>query len=238
MIFNAAFLALKRLITPEFRWLAWKSLGLTLLLLVFIWFGVEEFFSSFIWPWVEIWLPGLPQWLAWGNLIGAVAFGIGLAAILAVLIAPIIILVGGFFIDDAAEIIEREDYPDDPQGQAMPLARALAISGRFLLLSLIGNLIALILLLVPGVNMIAFVVINGYLIGREYFEFAAARLRQLDDARRFYKDNAATVFLGGLVIGVFLSIPILNVLTPLFAAGMMTHLHKFLSVQQIAESKV
>jgi CysZ protein len=34
------------------------------------------------------------------------------------------------------------------------------------------------------------------------------------------------VFLGGLVIAAFMAIPILNLLTPLFAAAMMVHLHK------------
>ena len=33
----------------------------------------------------------------------------------------------------------------------------------------------------------------------------------------------------GLVISAFLAIPVVNLLTPLFAAGMMVHLHKLLS---------
>jgi uncharacterized protein involved in cysteine biosynthesis len=41
---------------------------------------------------------------------------------------------------------------------------------------LVGNIIALMLLLVPGVNIVAFFLVNGYLLGREFFEFAAMRL--------------------------------------------------------------
>ncbi|MGO8264031.1 hypothetical protein ACC763_38070, partial [Rhizobium ruizarguesonis] len=40
----------------------------------------------------------------------------------------------------------------------------------------------------------------------------------------------ATV-LGELVIALFLAIPIVNLLTPLFAAGMMVHLHKLVSAK-------
>ena len=36
-------------------------------------------------------------------------------------------------------------------------------------------------------------------------------------------------FLAGLVIAGFLAVPLLNLVTPLFAAAMMVHLHKMLS---------
>jgi CysZ protein len=39
------------------------------------------------------------------------------------------------------------------------------------------------------------------------------------------------VFLGGLVIAAFLAVPLLNLLTPLFAAAMMVHLHKAISAR-------
>ena len=40
---------------------------------------------------------------------------------------------------------------------------------------LLVNIVALFLLLIPGVNLIAFYLGNGYLLGREYFELAAMR---------------------------------------------------------------
>jgi CysZ protein len=36
------------------------------------------------------------------------------------------------------------------------------------------------------------------------------------------------VFLAGLVVAAFLAVPLLNLLTPLFAAAMMVHLHKMI----------
>jgi CysZ protein len=55
------------------------------------------------------------------------------------------------------------------------------------------------------------------------------RHRPPAEARLFRAKHAGTVFLAGLVLAAFLAVPILNLLTPLFAAGMMVHLHKKLS---------
>lgn len=229
MIIYSALRSLQRIFTAPYRSMLWKSLSLTLGLLILLWFMLRGIFLSWVWPWVESFLPGLPNWTGWFGMIGIIIFSLGLAFVMALFIAPITAMVGGFFMDDAAEIIEKEDYPNDPPGKAITFGRSLAIALRFLGLSVIGNIIALILYFIPGVNIISFYVINGYLLGREYFEFAAARQRGEEDAHNFYKANSFTVFLSGIIIALFLSIPILNLLTPLFAAAFMTYLHKSLS---------
>ena len=43
------------------------------------------------------------------------------------------------------------------------------------------------------------------------------------------KQNAAAVFTAGLVIAAFVSIPIVNLATPLFGMAFMVHMHKRLS---------
>ncbi|AQS42375.1 MAG: Etoposide-induced EI24 protein [Candidatus Tokpelaia hoelldobleri] len=234
MLFDSILLALKRLVTPQFRSMLWKSLGLTVLMLVLAWLGLRTLFYTTLAPWLATFFPDMPAWFHWFGVVGtflfALVFGIGLATALAFLIAPLTALVGSFFIDEAADIIEKKNYRTDKPGKAMPLGRALLIAFRFLGLSLLGNAFVLLcLLFAPGLHMIAFLVINGYLLGREYFEFAAVRLRPEKQAKQFYQKNALTVFLGGLAIAVFLSIPLLNLLTPLFAAALMVHLHKKLS---------
>ncbi|RYF69867.1 MAG: cysteine biosynthesis protein CysZ, partial [Comamonadaceae bacterium] len=42
-------------------------------------------------------------------------------------------------------------------------------------------------------------------------------------------DNAATIFTAGLFIAAFVSIPIVNPATPIFAMAFMVHMHKRLS---------
>ena len=110
----------------------------------------------------------------------------------------------------------------------MAIGETISYSLKFLAIVLVGNLFALLLLLVPGVNLIAFFVVNGYLLGREYFEFAALRHHSPQDARKLRSRHSTTVFFAGLVIAGFLSVPLLNFLTPFFAAGMMVHLYKMI----------
>ena len=229
MIIDAALNALKRLLTPEFRSVFWKTLGLTLLLLVGLWVSVRQIFFTFAWPWLEQLLPGLPDWAGWLGIVAAIAAGLGLALVLALMIAPITALVAGLFLDDVAEIIEREDYPGEPAGTPLPLARSVFVSLKFLGVVILGNIVALFLLFVPGINLIAFFVINAYLLGREFFEFAAMRHRTETEAKALRSHYGVTVFLAGLLIAGFMAIPIVNLLTPLFAATMMVHLHKAIS---------
>ncbi|MCX2695575.1 MULTISPECIES: sulfate transporter family protein [Ochrobactrum] len=232
MIIEAALKALKRLPTPEFRSVLWKTLGLTLLLLVGLWVTIRQIFFTLAWPWMEQILPGMPDWAGWLGIVAAIVAGLGLALVLALMIAPVTALVAGIFLDDVADVVEREDYPGEPQGTALPLGRAVVASLKFLGVVILGNIIALLLLFVPGVNLIAFFVINAYLLGREFFEFAAMRYRSEAEAKALRSQYGVTVFLAGLVIAAFLAIPLLNLLTPLFAAAMMIHLHKAISAKE------
>ncbi|SCX26348.1 sulfate transporter family protein [Agrobacterium rosae] len=229
MIFGAARDAFKNLFAPETRSVFWKSLGLTILVLVGLWFAIRGIFIWLALPWLDSLVPSMPEWAGWMSFILAIIAGIGLALALALLISPVTAVIAGLFLDDVAEVIEKKDYPNDPQGTAMPLAQAIPSSLKFFGIVILGNLIALMLLLVPGVNLIAFFLVNGYLLGREFFEFAAMRFRTPEDARAFRAKHGTTVFMAGLVIAAFLAIPFLNLLTPLFAASLMVHLHKSIS---------
>jgi CysZ protein len=229
MILDAARLSLLNLLAPETRTVFWKTLGLTLLALVAIWFAFREVFVLYLWPWFAAFFPALPDWTGWLTFVAAVLAGIGLALALALLIAPITALIAGLFLDDVAEVVEKRDYPTEVPGKAMPLGLAMLGSIQFLGVVILGNIAALIMLFIPGINLIAFFLVNGYLLGREFFEFAAMRFRSPTEARAFRSKHGSTVFLAGLLIAGFLAIPIINLLTPLFAAGLMVHLHKNLS---------
>jgi CysZ protein len=84
---------------------------------------------------------------------------------------------------------------------------------------------------VPGVNIAAFFLVNGYLLGREYFEAAAMRFRPPEEARALRRRHGVTVFLAGLIVALVLAVPILNLVTPLFATAFMAHLHKRLAAR-------
>ncbi len=229
MILDAARLSLANLFAPETRSVFWKVLGLTILALVALWFAVREVFIWLALPWIDTLMPGTPVWAGWLTFVLGIFASLGLALALALLLAPVTALIAGFFLDDVADVIEKRDYPNEPPGRPLPLGEAVAGSLKFLGVVILGNLLALVLLLVPGVNLVAFFLVNGYLLGREFFEFAAMRYRAPAEARLFREKHRSTVFLAGLLLAGFLAVPFVNLLTPLFAAGLMVHLHKRLS---------
>jgi CysZ protein len=228
VILDAARAAAGNLFSPEFRSVFLKTLGLTLLALVALWFGIESLLEWLAWPWLHTLLPGLPSWAGW---LGGIIAGIVLAMGLALLIAPVTAIVAGLFLDDIAEVVERTGYPGDPPGRALPALQSLVLAIKFFGVVILGNILALLLLLVPGINIAAFFIVNGYLLGREFFEFAAMRFRPEAEAKALRRKHAGTVFLAGLVIAALLAVPLLNLLTPLFAAALMVHLHKAVSMR-------
>lgn len=228
MILHAASAAFSRLLTPSFRQVLWKSLGLTIASLVGVWFALRGLFEWLATPWISQYTLGLPEWTGAFGVFSSIVAGLALSLALGLLIAPVTALVAGFFLDDVAEVIETEDYPDHPKGRALPLSEAIIHALKFFGVVVAGNLFALLLLLVPGINVMAFFLVNGYLLGREYFEFAAMRFRTAQEARALRRQHKFTVLMSGFLIAVMLSVPILNLLTPLFAAAMMVHVHKAL----------
>ena len=232
MIFTSAAHAFSDIFSAPFRAVLWKTLGLTAAVLIGLWFAIGYIAEWMAVPFLSHLFPQDASWAdAAGTLAGFLA-GLALALLLAFLIAPISALIASLFLDDVAEVVERETYPEVPEGRAMALVPGLLASVKFLGVVVLGNLLAFALLLVPGINIAAFFLVNGYLLGREYFEFAAMRYRSQDEAKALRARYRTTVFFGGLVVAAFLAVPLLNLLTPLFAAAMMVHLHQRVSKKE------
>ena len=223
MVIESARLAASELLKPSFRTVLLKSIGLTILLFIGAWIGLEYAFSTFAAPYLGSW-PWVTTAVLW--LLGAGVFiGAGF------LLAPVTALFAGLFLDDAAEHVERNHYPDERSGEAVPLMRSLWLTIRFTLLVLFSNLVALLLVLLPGINVAIFFLLNGYLLGREYFMFAAMRFRPEEEAAKLRSYYSTHVFMAGLIIAGFMAVPVLNLATPVFAAAMMVHLHKALAAK-------
>jgi len=210
--------SLLQIFTPPFRATLLKSLALTVGLLIVVWLALDRLLVSL----VQIG----PSWLATAL---SILLGLGLLVGLAFLLAPVTSLVASFFLDDIAGLVERAIDPDSSPGRPAPALASALLGARFALLSIAINLGALILLFVPGLNLVAFIGANGYLLGREYFELAAMRFRPPAEARAMRQHFGLSVFLAGLIIAGFVAIPLLNLFTPLFATALMTRLHKRLS---------
>jgi CysZ protein len=138
-------------------------------------------------------------------------------------------LMASLFVDDVADHVEREHYPADHPGVALPVTLATIEGVKTALLTILVYVVALPFVLFAGAGFIIFFIATAWLLGREYFELAAMRFRSPDDAKAMRKENAATVFTAGLFIAAFVSIPIVNLATPLFGMAFMVHMYKRLS---------
>ncbi|MGV1013726.1 MAG: sulfate transporter family protein [Methyloceanibacter sp.] len=219
VMLTAAGQAFQELFTPPFRAVLLKCVGFTLAFLALAIIAIVWGFGFFV---------VLPGWIETAvQVLGGFALVIGSVF----LIVPITSLVAGLYIDDIAAKVEETNFPADPPGRALPTPKAIALAIQFFLVVLVVNLFALFLLLVPGVNLIAFYLGNGYLLGREYFELAAMRHMPIAAAKRLRKANRLTVFLSGLIIAGLASVPILNLVTPLFATSFMVRVYKHLAAR-------
>jgi CysZ protein len=214
---TAAGQAFQQLFTPAFRAVLLKCVAFTIGLLAVLIIGIEWTFSHFVqWPgWIEKTI----EWL------GGLALVVGSIF----LIPPVSSLIAGLYVDDIAAQVESTTYPQDPPGKPVATLPAIGLALKFFVVVLAVNILAVFLLLIPGINLIAFYLGNGYLLGREYFELAAMRHMPPDEAKQLRRANRVTVLLCGLIIAAIASVPILNLITPLFATAFMVRIFKGLS---------
>ena len=230
---DAAVKAISQMLSPPMRSILWRSIGLALVLITVLAVGLQRLLSWFATSgegWAEAMLgPGYHtslNALAW---VVSIAAGLGVVLGGIFLMPAISSLVASFFVDDVGDLVEREYYPAEEPGVALPLGIAMTEGIKTALLTILVYLVALPFVLVAGAGFLVFFVATAWLLGKQYFELAAMRFRPPAEAKLMRKGNAATVFTAGALIAAFVSIPIVNLATPLFGMALMVHMHKRLS---------
>jgi uncharacterized protein involved in cysteine biosynthesis len=229
---SAVFRALSQMLSPPFRGVLLKSVGAAAVVLILVAVGLERLLSWLLQD-GSVWLQntaggyeGPINILHWTL---SIVTGLGIVVGVIFLMPAVTALVASFFSDEIAEHVERTDYPGQPVGRPLPVWRGIGEGLRTAGLSVLVYLCALPLLLLAGLGAVLFFVATAYLLSREYFHLAAMRYHPASEAKALRKRHAAAVFFAGLPIAAFVSIPIINLATPLFATAMMVHLHKRLS---------
>jgi uncharacterized protein involved in cysteine biosynthesis len=230
---DSAVKALIQILSPPMRAILWKAIGLALLLIVALAFGLQRLLSWFATSgeiWLEAWLgPGWHTALEVLSWIVSIAAGLGVFLGAIFLMPAITSLVASVFVDDVADHVEGVHYPHDRPGVALPVGLAMTEGVKTALLTIVVYLVALPFVLFAGAGFLVFFLATAWLLGREYFELAAMRFRPVAEAKAMRKHHAGTVFAAGCIIAAFVSIPVVNLATPLFAMAFMVHMHKRLS---------
>ena len=230
IMLNAAVDALADMISPPLRAVLWKSIGLALALIAVIGIAFDRLIIHLVGAGgasVETTLgphAHLPvDAIAW---LLSIAAGLGIIVGGVFLMPAVTALVASFFADQIGDAVERAHYPADPPGKTLPLSIAIWEGLKTALLAILIYLCAAPLLLLAGIGAIVFFLATAYILGREYFELAAMRFWPPAEAKALRRRNAATVYIAGLFIAAFVSLPIVNLATPLFAMAFMVRVHK------------
>lgn len=238
---DAAVKALSQMLSPPFRAVLLKSVALALVLVVLLGIGLHR---------LLVWLAGAGEGWAESVLGGSahtplvilgwiisIAAGLGIIVGAIFLMPAVTALVASVFADEIALEVERSHYPNEPAGRPLPLARAIFEGVKTALLSVGIYVLAVPFLLFAGIGLVIFFLATAFVLGREYFELAAMRHWPPAEAKRLRKANQRTVFLAGMFIAAFVSIPIVNLATPLFGTAFMVHVHKRIARKRIANGE-
>ena len=186
------------------------------------WWLVDWLTPDWVPSWLSGWFFDLVAWI--------VGFGmlVGSAWVLFTVLVSIFI---GMFLEGIAHAVEVRHYPNDAPGKDLSIARGLAVGLKFLWDVIRLNLLALpVYIFVPGLNLFVFYGLNGYLLGREYFELVALRHLDAKAALEVRKRFRWRIFLAGVVMTFLFTVPVVNLVTPLIATAAMVHIYKGLKV--------
>ena len=145
----------------------------------------------------------------------------------------LVILIANFFDEAIAQRVEEARYPAMAIGTPQPFWPELRHDLGFLLKLVLYNAGLLLgsLIIFPLLAVLPFtlLMLNGYLIGLEFFTMAGGRHIGRPAAFKLAKQHRLVIFLSGLAMLLASSIPIINLAVPFWGVAMMVHLYHRLS---------
>jgi len=236
-MFKALSRAVSQSFDPAFRRVFNRSLLFSIVTFIVVWLA-----SWFALDWAgEGLVAWARDWAGEGFWVGVLEWLVDIAAVGAIAVASfflfpaVMVSIMAMLLDDIAEAVERRYYPELPPARPQPLAEAILGNLIFVAITLILNLLVLplylILIWIPPLNLLLFYLLNGYLLGREYFEMVAVRRLEPAATKRLRRDRRGRVILAGTVITFLLTIPLVNLITPIIATAFMLHIFEDLRRQ-------
>lgn len=215
--------AVAQLGDPAFQRVLWTGLALTVGLLI-------AFGALFVWGvnWLlpdTIALPWIGE-IGWLDNVASGASVLGLLVLSVFLMVPVASVFTSFFLDDVTDAVEAKHYPRLSPAPRLSLADSIRDGAAFLGVLILANLAAFAayLILAPLAPLI-FYALNGFLLGREYFQLIAARRLGREGAAALRRRHTLRIWAAGCVMAVPLTVPIVNLLVPLLGAASFTHLY-------------
>jgi CysZ protein len=132
------------------------------------------------------------------------------------------------FLYGVADSVESRHYPGLPPPRRQSFREIAAVTLRLAGLAIILNLIALPFYLWPAINLVVYYGLNGYLVAREYFVLVALRRLDRAAADRMWRRYRFRLVLTGAAIAFILSLPVVNLVAPVWATAFLLHVFEHL----------
>lgn len=212
--------AISQLGDRKFIWILGKSLLLSFVLVLLPFFAITGFLDWFL-P-ETLTLPWFGELQVHGGLLSVA--GIITIVLLSFLMFPIASLIIGFFLEDISDTVEARFYPYLPAVKRIPMGPMLFDALKFVGVLILANIVVLVFYLMSSVFApLIFWTLNGYLLGREYFQLVAARRLGMKAATQMRKKHYWEIWMAGIFMAVPLSIPVINLIVPILGIAVFTH---------------
>ena len=205
--------ALDQLSDPAIRRVLWVSIAIAAAVFAVLWGVIDYLLAN-----TALFETG---WLEWAS------DALGYVATLALtwfLFPGVVSAAVGVLLEAVAAAVEARHYAHLAPAPGLPLGQSVLGAVRFLAALIAVNVLILPFLLIAPVFPFVFYAANGYLLGREYFELVALRRVGQKEARALRKANRGRLFVFGAVTAFLLTVPVINLLTPVVACAAMVHL--------------
>ncbi|MHA1570833.1 MAG: EI24 domain-containing protein [Alphaproteobacteria bacterium] len=154
--------------------------------------------------------------------------GLVVVGLIIVLFPAVVGLVAGLLLERVCMAVEAVHYPHLPPPRAQSILEVIVIALRFMAVLVVLNILALPLYLIPVVNVVLFYGLNGYLLGREFFEMVALRRMTPDQMRVARRRYRVRLLIVGAAFAFVTTVPLLNLVLPILAAATMLHVYEAL----------
>lgn len=212
-MFSALTKGIRQLSDPATRQVVWLSIGIAALTFLAMFACIETALlhtSIFQTGWME----------TVSDILGRLS-----GVILAWLLFPAAISAAvGLFLGRVSGAVEARHYPALPLVEEPPFIESLLAAGKFLLTLVALNLALLFFIFTGPLYLILYYLVNGYLISREFFELVSIRRMDASAARAVRKRFQASLLIIGAIFAFLMTVPIVNLLTPIIATATMVHL--------------
>jgi len=212
--------AIAQLPDPRLAKIVLQALAVTIVLYVLVYVGAGWLIDHLlrrvdIFGWHPLTI--LTEWLGW----------IATFILTLMLFPSVTTTMLSFLVEGVARAVELRYYPDLGPARRQGMGEMTWQAVRFALVMLLINLLALPvyipLAIFLGLGAALFFLVNGYLMGREYFEQVAMRRLDVKSVDAMRRAHLGRIWVDGIILALISTVPIANLFAPVIGTAAMLH---------------